>query len=271
MRKVKLVALDMDGTVLNSKSELTDENKKILDKAAERGIFIVLCTGRTLTELYPCLDRFDKVRYAICTNGGFAVDLKTAERIYEELLPFNEAHNILKEAKNMDVAAELFIDGQAFLEKSAYDDMKTYHIERFKDLLSSTCKKISDAESFLLNRRQDIEKMNLFCKDAEKRAIMLDVCLRYNVSATFSLSYNVEVNSPFASKGKCLEFVCDYLKLKREEVMAFGDSLNDLSMLQYAGISVAMGNAIEEVKRSAAILAPSNEENGVARVLEGFI
>lgn len=264
---VKLIAVDMDGTVLDSSSGLPEVNRRALEIAYDRGVYVVLCTGRTMTELYPCLEHFDGVRYAVCTNGGFVVDLKTGERICEQLLPFETADAVLEAAERFDARPEVFFGGRAYLDRIAYDNPFDYHIGQFKDLLARTCVPVDDVRAFLNDGRKSVEKMNLFCRRLEDRDRLLNACLGFDAAVTYSIPGNVEINSELADKGRGLESLCGFLGISGRDVVAFGDSLNDVSMLEFAGMSVAMENAIPEVKSVADMVAPSNDSGGVGLVL----
>lgn len=261
----------MDGTVLNSKSELTERNKNILEKAQKANIHIVLCTGRTMTELFPVLDVFQTSRYAICTNGGFVIDLKTQKRLHENLLPLKEAKKAFTMSEGIDSVFEFFADGKAYMEKYGFDNTEAYHLGRFKELMKKTCIPVENLQNFLVERGKPVEKINIFCRHISDRETVFNRCKKLNAAVTFSLENNVEINSTEATKGKGLEFLSGHLNIDKKDIIAFGDSSNDISMLEYAGISVAMGNSAQAIKSLAAITAPSNDESGVAAILENFV
>lgn len=271
MSGVKLVAVDMDGTVLDRDSNLPEINRIAFEKAVANGIQIALCTGRTMTELSPCLDRFEKVRYAVLTNGGFVVDLNTGERIHEDSLPIETALEIIETSKAVDSKPEAFIGGKAYLDRFAFEHTARYHIDMFDDLLKKTCIPVDDVSDIIRKMGKGVDKINLFCVNLDDRDRMIEICRKFNAAVTYSIPGDVEINSATASKGRGLEALCRHLSIDRSEVMAFGDSANDLPMLRFAGIPVAMANAIDEAKSIASVIAPSNDDGGVGRIILSHI
>ena len=269
MDKIKLIACDMDGTLLNSKSQISPKTLESLNKASENGIEIVICTGRTSKEITQYTKQILNAKYAICTNGAFIIDLKSNKRIFEDQLPLKEALKIIELTKNYDVSLEFFNENGAFLEKHAFDNLKEYHLEQFTELLHSTCTPIENIKEYILKLGTPVDKINIFCKNISNKDKIINLCKdNLNAKVTFSLEYNTEINSPTASKGTALQNLCKQLNVKSSEVIAFGDSSNDISMLKFAKYSFAMGNSIDEVKKIAFKTVPTNDEDGIAIGLE---
>lgn len=271
MDKVKLIACDMDGTLLNSKSQISQRTLQSLNKASENGIEIVICTGRTSTEITKYTKQLKNAKYAICTNGAFIIDLKSNKRIFEDQLPLKEALKIIELTKNYDVSLEFFNENGAFLEKYAFDNLKEYHLEKFTDLLHATCTPIENLKEYIVKLGASVDKINIFCKNTDEKDKIINICKdNLNAKVTFSLEYNAEINSPTASKGNALKNLCKQLNIKSSEVIAFGDSSNDISMLKFAKYSFAMGNSIDEVKKIAFKTVATNDEDGIVIGLEMF-
>ncbi len=271
MDKIKLIACDMDGTLLNSKSQISQKTLQSLNKASNNGIEIVICTGRTSKEITQYTKQIPNAKYAICTNGAFIINLKSNKRIFEDQLPLKEAIKIIELTKNYDVSLEFFNENGAFLEKYAFENLKEYHLEKFKELLYSTCTPIENIKEYMVNLGTPVDKINIFCKNIYEKDKIINLC-KYNLNAkvTFSLEYNAEINSPTASKGNALKNLCQQLDIKSSATIAFGDSSNDISMLKFAKYSFAMGNAIDDVKKIAFKTVPTNDEDGIAVGLEMF-
>lgn len=271
MDKIKLIACDMDGTLLNSKSQISPKTLQSLNKASENGIEIVICTGRTSKEITQYTKQIPNAKYAICTNGAFIIDLKSNKRIFEDQLPLKEALKIIEITKNYDVSLEFFNENGAFLEKYAFDNLKEYHLEKFTKLLHATCTPVENVKEYMTKLGTPVDKINIFCKNICEKEKVINLCKdNLNAKVTFSLEYNAEINSPTASKGNALQNLCKQLNIKSSEVVAFGDSSNDISMLKFAKYSFAMENSINDVKQIAFKTVPSNDEDGIAVGLEMF-
>ena len=198
------------------------------------------------------------------------MDKKEEEEIYHRYEKIGNLTDIksIKESeltKNYDVSLEFFNENGAFLEKYAFDNLKEYHLEKFTDLLHATCTPIENLKEYIVKLGASVDKINIFCKNTDEKDKIINICKdNLNAKVTFSLEYNAEINSPTASKGNALKNLCKQLNIKSSEVIAFGDSSNDISMLKFAKYSFAMGNAIDEVKQIAFMTVPTNDEDGIA-------
>jgi Cof subfamily protein (haloacid dehalogenase superfamily) len=130
---------------------------------------------------------------------------------------------------------------------------------------------VENIHDFLLQHNKPIEKINIFYKDSKIKNKIQELCTNMPVTVTSSLDQNIEINSNTASKGNALHYLCQQLQIASTDVMAIGDAFNDISMLKYAGYSVAMGNAIPEVKEIAKFTTLTNTENGVAASIHEHI
>lgn len=267
---IKLIALDMDGTTLNDSHEVTKENRAAIDLALAQGIEVIVSTGRSNTELLPLWDQFPQIRYFSCGNGSKIYDRNQDLNIFEDLLSFDQAIAILSILKKHDVFSEIYAGKEIYAEKWAYDNMKRYVTPDFEELVKQTRTPIHDLSAFLDQSQQPVEKVNAFFSDLAIRDKIVEACTELEVSVTNALGINLEMNSPTASKGNALHHLCQKLGIAASEVMAIGDGSNDISMLTYAGCSIAMENAVDEAKSAARFLTLSNENSGVAASIHQY-
>ena len=274
--KKKLIAIDLDGTLLNSQIKISKENKEALIKASKRGILIVPATGRVLAEVPDELLTLPGIRYVITSNGASVVDLKEKKQLLKNQIEPEEVKKMLPLFSQYDLFNEAYIDGKTYVLEDCLEHLKDYAIpKRYHPLFLKTRERVKDQESY--NRmvlEEGVEKFNIFFKEMQDRdrlAQDLENDPSFEINLTIALEYNLEVNAITATKGNALAMLCDHLGIKQAETMAFGDSLNDLSMLKYAGLSVGMKNGHPDLKAAADIIADTNDQNGVAKSIEAFI
>lgn len=263
----KLIALDMDGTLLNENKTISKENFEAIQNAREKGVKIVLATGRPVKGIKKYLKELNLLTgddYAVAFNGAVVQNTKTDEVIAETLLTMDDVKYLYNLSKKLGVNIHVSTPTSCITPKhnkySQYEaDMNGIDIE------------ISDLD--LLDPNTTIIKImfidheSLLDKVIEKLA--KEIYDKYTVvrSAPFFLEF---INKR-ANKGIGVEILAKSLGIKKEEVICMGDAGNDIHMVEYAGLGVAMGNAFPELKEIANYVTKTNEENGVAHVINKFI
>ncbi|MFJ5712916.1 Cof-type HAD-IIB family hydrolase [Neobacillus sp. NPDC093127] len=241
-KPIKLIALDMDGTLLNNKGQITEANRQAIKAAQDRGIFVVLSTGRSLLTCREHADALELSSYLVTVNGSEIWDDKRelVERnlVKSELVEW--MWNLTREHKTKFWAIST--------EQNWHDEMPEdiHTIEWLK---------------FGFNIEDD-ETRGLILRELEARG---------EFELSNSTLKNIEVNPAGINKANGLKIVCNRLGIAMENVMAVGDSLNDLAMITEAGLGVAMGNAQEKVKKAADWVTTTNEEDGVANAIHRWV
>ncbi len=269
---IKLIALDMDGTLMNSKSELSEENKKALEKAMKAGIFVVPATGRVYSTLPESVKNLPGVKYVLSSNGAAVYRVGEQNPIYTNFMSVEKALEIYKAIKNVHCIKEFYIDGYGYFEKKILDCIDTFHIlPVFRNFYGIQKLAVEDMEEFIKQNKNGVEKINLPWITSELRAELLQcLCSVNDIAITSSLGENIELNNKGANKGDGLKGLCRIIGLDMSEVMAFGDGGNDLEMIAEAGYGIAMANGEQEVKQKAKFVTLSNDEDGVAYAIEKF-
>ena len=270
---IKLIAMDMDGTLLNSQKKLTEATLKTLQKAVDRGILIVPSTGRMVQGLPEYIKILPNLRYIIAINGGTVWDLKENSSIFEANIPYELATEAIEFVQKYDAVNECYCNNEAFLSKASYDLIE-YHIpDSLAAVIKGNRKPVDDYVGFMRAKRADVQKIQLFFHDGGKRlAAIRELQEAFPMIAlTSSQTYNIELNAAAASKGNALTILCRHLNIDIQKTMAFGDGGNDISMLLAAGYAVAMANGTDEIKAVADYVTQSNDEDGVARAIEKLI
>lgn len=270
---IRLIALDLDGTLLNSNKKLPPANRNALEQAARAGIEIVPTTGRFFNAIPEVIRRLPFLHYAITINGAAAEDLCTGEVLYRAELPWTQAVELMTFLDNYPVIYDCYQGNEAFMtaaQKSLVDAMVSS--PHYRAMIRELRQPVPELKAFLTGRRQDVQKVQFFTPHPEVRAALLEELPRRfaGLCVSSSVSDNVEVNQLYANKGEALLALAAHLKLQPNQLLAFGDGSNDLSMLKLAGTGVAMENACAEAKAASDWIAPSCDEGGVACGIQKF-
>lgn len=270
---VKLLALDMDGTTLmNDHYTVSKRNQQAIKWAIAQGIEFVPATGRTITHLPKDILNLKNWRYAITSNGAFVYDRQQDKVIYSDFLDIHLVLQMIRELKKLELFFEVYINGTSFIEKHYLEHAQRYHItEQSQLFLREKCNQIENIFDFLLKENIHVEKIFVPYIPDEIHPQVTQMFLQFPVALTSSVDTNIEVNNQTANKGEALKYLAKQLQIIPDEIMAVGDSNNDYEMLEYAGISVAMGNGNEKVKKIAKFQTLSNEQDGVAHIIETLV
>ena len=274
MHKTKgIIALDLDGTLLNSKKELSEGNLAALKKAADEGWEIVPTTGRFYGGMPDFIRGLPFVHYAITINGAYVEDLLEGNQIYMAEMPYKQAIDIMKYLDELPVIYDCYMDNDAFMTealKAKVDEI--VENPRIRKMFYDLRKPVPELKEFLENRGQDVQKIQFFTKDANLRLELLEELPKVfeNIAVSSSSPQNIEINQAKATKGLALIALAEYLGLDRTKTIAMGDGLNDISMLEEAGIGIAMANGCDEALDAADWVTSHCDEDGVAKAIEKY-
>lgn len=266
---IKLIAIDIDGTLINSKREITPRVKTALNAASEQGVYVVLCTGRPYPGVEGLLQELDLVNdhdYVVTYNGTLVQQTGSKKA----LVRFSMTHDDLERVN--DYATKYNVHYHAIDEEAIYVPTETvgkYSIHESElvgmPIIHQLYKDIPTDKEFVkimfVDEPEVLEELIPNLSD--------DFKSRYNIFR--SAGFYLEVIHPEASKGKAVPHLADKLGLTRDEVMCLGDHENDRDMIEYAGLGVAMGNAIDSIKEIANFVTTTNDEDGVAVAVEKFV
>ena len=271
---VKIAALDLDGTTLDNRAQLSEQNKQAIIQAAKKGALVIPCTGRTNAEMPRELMELPQVRYCIMANGAKVLRMEDQKLLFSDCLDRKTAEQAISFASRYRCMCELYMDGHVFVEQHKLEDSTAYGVTpRIRELVENTRTGVRQLQVFFARHRAPVEKINVFFGDLEhRRQFLSDVQVFGNtVESTGSMETNAEINNKTATKGRALQSLAQMLGVKRQEVLAIGDSGNDLSMLSYAGIPLAVANASSKAKLAAVETLPPNDQNAVAYALKKYI
>ena len=270
MDKIKLMAFDLDGTLLTTDKRLSERNEKALYAAAEKGILIVPSTGRYYGTIPEIIRNLECVRYCLTINGAYVLDRKTDECMYRADMSVETALQIMRYLDTLPVCYDCYLDNKGWMTKELQDKACLYADGFYLETLRSWRTPVPDIKEFIKEQQKPVQKIQFFMRDLEAKERAAEELRRMfpNTAVSSSVRNNVEINDAHANKGEALLSLAKKLGIKREEIMAFGDGGNDFDMIRAAGVGVVMENGRDDLKKLADIIAPHCDEDGVAQVIE---
>lgn len=265
----KLIVMDMDGTLTNSEKKITPRTKEALIKAQKMGAKLVLASGRPTHGLYKEAHELQMDVYGgilMSFNGARVIDFPSEKELYNHVVPKKCKRPIINNARALNMNVMIHDGAYVIVEKeeaykSDYEaSICNMEIKVVEDLNAYV--ETYDPNKFLISAPSDYLKEQ-FEEFRLPFGDMLTICT--------SAPFYIEVVDNGIDKGTSLHQLCERLGVEKEEVIAFGDEMNDLTMLQYAGCGVAMGNAVKPIKLIANRITASNDEDGIADVIEEWL
>lgn len=258
--KYKLVVSDLDGTLLGNDGNVSAGTKELIQSYQRQGGIFTVATGRMEDAVKPHLNRLNVAGPAILYNGAKIIDMDQNHIIFEAFLEYEVAKEALKLLRDYEWDVLLYQNGKIYIKEMTQGIVK--HLEK-EDV---QCEVVGDLNDFLQSAPTKIliigdnGKFSFFSRELQKR-------MGRKVNFTQSEETYLEILPEGASKGAALKTLADALKISIEDVIAIGDHLNDLSMIQVAGLGIAMENAHPQLKNNAGYITVSNEAEGVREVL----
>ena len=268
---IRLIAVDLDGTVLDDRKQLTPRTLEALRAAGRQGVLIVPATGRTHAGLPPELLALPGVRYAITSNGARVMDLAAGKALRELYIPRGTALAAYDALSAFDCMTDLFQDGHGYTTPANRAASYRFVPDNLRDYVLNTRIALPGLRSFIAGQKRGIEKLTLFFLEEAERRRAWTAMEDLGLEVVSSLPLNMELNARGVNKGAGLLALADALGLPVSSLMACGDGGNDTAMVRAAGLGVAMANAFPEVKEAADYITASNNQDGVGRAVEKFV
>jgi hypothetical protein len=270
---IKLIALDLDGTLLDSQKRLSRKNEEAIRRCAERGIEIVPCTGRIWMGVPEFVRNLPGVHYAITVNGAVIEDIVNGRVLSERKFAVETAADIIRMSREYHTMCDAYIDGKGYGDAECMSHMEEFGVsDELKKLILQTRTPVPDLLKYVLEQGRPVEKVNYFFGDQTERLRAKEALIaRGDAFVSSSFIFNLEINAPGATKGDGIVCLAEHLGIDISQTMGFGDGENDLTMMTMSGIGVAMENGMEEAKALADYITLSNDEDGVAAALEHFL
>lgn len=264
---IPLIALDLDGTLLHNDKQISEYTQSVLKKLSDLGHILVPTTGRNLSAIPEPVLRISGVRHAICSNGANLYEVPSRKLLHDTVIPAESVLELLEYLGQFPLFLYLHTS-EGTIRSTGWRESGL--AARFP-FLNFEENNVPDLADYVMTHPVKVWKIGVFTLDAGTFTLLLEngsPCPAVSMLRTGDC--NIELNSIYASKGNGLAALCDILHIPVTDVLAIGDNQNDISMLQLAGISVAMGNAEADVKAVADYIAKTNEEDGAAQFLAHY-
>lgn len=276
---IRLIFLDIDGTLTNSRKEITPKTLEALLKAEEKGIRLVLASGRPAKGLEKYSEELQMEKYHgyfVCNNGSMIMDVSSREILFNQPMSVEDTRAVLRHLKHFPKVRPMIAHGDYMLVENVYDNYITLNGKPFN---------VMDYEAhsnhFLLHEEKDlstyvnfpVNKILTFSDPEYLQEHYSEMAAPFEgkLSCMFTSPFYFEYTDSGIDKAKAIDTAFTKLGYTKEDMIAFGDGQNDASMLKYCGIGVAMANAVDEVKAIADEVTLSNEEDGIAHSLYAHI
>ena len=273
MNHIRLLALDIDGTILTREKQLTDRTKAAIEAVVDAGIAVALVTGRPFYGIPDELMTLRGLGYVISSNGAVTTDIRENRILRTATLDSETVLEIISVPRDLDLIYAVFANGIGYTEMEPFDrHLSMIDNPGLETYIRKSRRITYDMDGLLRNAQNGVENIWLITHDQRERdELNRQIREKWNVRTVLTGKIDIEIGSPLADKGMAISEIAAGQGIVKDEILAIGDSDNDIGMLKAAGTAVAMGNAQESVKNIAHIVTGSNHEDGAAQVIEKFL
>ena len=268
---IKLVGLDIDGTILNSKNQISPRNHAAIRAAIDAGCRVIPATGRPLRGVLPEFLQIPGVDYAVTANGATVIRLADREFVIKNWLSRQRVQQLYRATEGLWRVFDVFAGGSGYSEQKNLDAAEEWAPRNMANYVRLSRQPVESMPEFIASQ-EGFEKCTMFFTNEENRQKARQIAQQMGGFAIVSSeTNNLEISDESATKGLALLELGRMLGLEKSQVMACGDSENDLAMLESVGLGVAMGNAPRFIQEKAAAVTATNDEDGVALALEKYV
>ena len=286
MSLYKMIAIDIDGTLLNSKNELSENTKRVLKEASDRGVFVVLTSGRISKNIVNFCNQIGANKYLIAENGASIINLETGELEYSKYISKEIANKVIDVCEENSIYYMVYTQEELIVKNIKYMSLFFYkqnynpnarikQVVAGRDYINSVdsnitklmiCDEDRSIYRSIINKLKEIKEIDILPvpHTSEKKLIVdgEEKIIRYSYA---------DISAKGANKWTAVEYLANKLGIKKNEIIAIGDNINDMHMIYNAGLGVAMSNGSPYVKKVANKVAPSNDNDGVAQIVEKYV
>lgn len=288
----KLIAIDLDGTMLNSYGEVTENTKRVLKQTKQKGAEVVIASGRSIDSIKYIASEIDSSKYMIAGNGAVVYDRSQNKILYEKYIPKNKALDIIQICEENSIYYNIYTNKTIIADGLRYNVLY-YYKENLKkeDQKKTHITLVENIENYIKEMNEDEKIMKIFICDKNKTVFnsivrkfsaiedidILDVShmarkvIKQGTEDIPIEYYYTEISMKDVDKWYALEFLIKKLGIQKEEVMAIGDNVNDRKMIEEAGKGIVMGGSTPKVSEVADYITLDCNNEGVAKAIEKFI
>ncbi len=270
MEKIFLAGIDLDGTLLRNDKSLSQASVDAINRAVDRGITVVPITGRPLSGVPDFIKKLDALKYIVTSNGAYITDIEKNEIIYSKQLSFDKTLKYISLANSSGLYCEAFSEGYGYVDSNTMSRHRAelYGTPLWEYITSSRCV-VENVYSHFEENRLCADEIFCIAKSQSQRENFRSLIENDDDIQYCELeNIYIELTHCDVDKGRALKRLCTFLNIPIENTIAFGDGENDLSFMKAAGTSVAMKNAKPLIIENADIITETNENDGVAKILD---
>ena len=286
----KLVAIDLDGTMLNSYGIVTQNTKEVIKKVQEKGIEVIIASGRPIDSIKTIAKEIESENYFISGNGAILYDIKKDEIIYENILKKAKTLDIIKICEENSIYYNIYTEKEILAKSLNYNVLYYYKENLDKEEKNKThIKIVEDLYKYLEERNEKIIKITICDKNKsifnsilKKLKTIDDIevlevshmsrkMIRQGTEEVPIEYFYTEISAKNVDKWYAIEMLAEKLNIKKEEIVAIGDNVNDEKMIKEAGLGIAMGQSSPKITKISNYTTNNNNEEGVANALKYII
>lgn len=274
MRKeYRVIALDMDGTVLNDQKQMGERTKQAIHRALAAGKEVVFCTGRSYAEMMEILEEFPDMHYLCGESGALLYDIEKKRPLKMSSIKAEDIQTIREVTAGRDIMPHFISEGRSVVNRDTLHRMEHYQMGAFQPAYLRTATAVADVFQMAEEKKCSVEKINLFHTSPQERAEsrkMLEEKRPFLTMVDSEIS-SLECTLFGVDKAVGLRALCETLRITMEQVIMVGDADNDCAALEAAGLAVAVGNANEKVKAICDVQVADNNHDGCAEAIERYL
>ena len=266
----KAAIFDMDGTILTSDKKITPATAEKLAELSRRGVYVAVSTGRALAELDAYKDAFKAVRYGVILSGGIVYDFAEKKVLSSHPVLEDMIYKLIDAGLAEDAMVHMLTLNKSIASERDIARMAEVGMGIYQSMFDRICVRCDDFKKFVRENPGEVIKVDLYHTSVESLNRTVERVKNYGLNLVFAESSNLEASPAGISKASGLIELCQILNIDVKDCVAIGDAGNDFEILETAGVGVAMGNAIDEVKEIADYVTDDNDHDGVLKAIEKF-
>ncbi|WP_197019335.1 HAD family hydrolase [Selenomonas sp. FC4001] len=266
----QLLSLDMDGTLLNSAKQIPCETTAAIQDLMERGVEVVVGTGRGLAELADYRNAFQGMHYGLLVSGGLIYDFQQEKPLTLHALSLEQCQRLLEAAADEDAMVHILTVHDSVAREQDIFHMDDFSMSVYQDMYERICDRQDDLVRYVQEHADEILKINLYHRSTASRERSRQRLAGLGMNLVLAEKTGLEASPAGITKASGLKELCKLLNIPLAATVAVGDAPNDLEILQIAGLSAAMGNATDSIKEICDVIVSDNDHNGVLEVIRRY-
>lgn len=266
----KILALDMDGTLLNSQKKISPKTAAAISELSKRGVYVVTSTGRGVAELEDYKDELKFMHYGITSSGGAVYDFFNKKAVKAHTIPVETAFEIIDAGISERAMIHILGLTTSLMRDEDIKNTEDFQMSTYQDMYDRICTRCDDFKKYVQENPDEIIKINLYHRSPESRQRNFERLKHLNLTFALAETTALESSSKGVSKASGLIELCKFLNVDISETVAVGDAPNDIEVLKTAGVAAVMGNASDEIKKIADFVTDDNDNDGIVKVIEKY-